>query len=85
MATRKVLPRGNGVMDCTLACCAGGLGSIPAVSKSNVQYSDGFSSSQCKVVGEINEARYYLRDLASPCSIKIIILLLATPSMVKHN
>ena len=70
MATRRVVPRGNRVMDGTLACCAGSLGSIPAVSKSIVQYIDGFSPTQYKVVGEINGARYYLRDLPSPCSIK---------------
>ena len=38
-------PRGNGVMDSTLACCAGGLSLIPTVGKSNVQHSDGFSPS----------------------------------------
>ena len=32
-------------MDSALACCAGSPGSIPAVGKSNVQYSDGFSLS----------------------------------------
>ena len=51
-------PRGNGVMDNALACCAGGLGSIPAVGKSNMQYSDGFSPSLYKVVGERNGARH---------------------------
>ena len=41
-------------MDSALACCAGGPGLIPAVGKSNVclQYSDGFSPSQFKVVGK---------------------------------
>lgn len=34
------VPRSNGVMDSTLADCAGGPGLIPIISKSNVQYSD---------------------------------------------
>ena len=38
--------RGNGVMDSALACCTGSPGSIPAVGKSNAQYSDGFSPSR---------------------------------------
>ena len=41
----RQLPRGNGVIGSALACCAGGRrrpGSIPAVGKSQVQYSDGF-------------------------------------------
>ena len=52
--TKEVMPRGNGIIDRALACCAAGLGSIPAVGKSNVclQYSDGFSPSRYKVVGK---------------------------------
>ena len=40
-------------MDCALACCVGGPGSIPAIGKMQKQfrYSDGFSPSQHKVVG----------------------------------
>ena len=41
----NIYKKGNGVMDSALACCAGSPGSIPAVGKSNVQYSDGFSLS----------------------------------------
>ena len=43
-------------MDSALACCTGGLGSIPAVGKSNVQYSKGFSPSWYQVVGQENGA-----------------------------
>ena len=40
-----ILGRANGVMDSTLACCSGGPGLIPAISKSiKLQYSDVFSS-----------------------------------------
>ena len=53
------VPRGNAVMDSSLASCKSGPGSIPAIGKSNMQYSDGFSPSQYKVVGEINGARQY--------------------------
>ena len=56
-------------MDGALACCADRPGSIPAGSKSNVQYSDGFSTSRYKVVDERNGARHNLRDLAPPRSI----------------
>ena len=56
-------------MDSALACCAGGPGLIPTVGKSNVQYSDGFSPSWYKVVGDRTGARHFVRDLASPCSI----------------
>ena len=62
------LLRGNRVMDSTLACCADGLGWIPAIDKSNMQYSDVFSPSQYKVVGKRNGARHYLHDLALPLS-----------------
>ena len=50
------VPRGNVVINSTLDCCAGGPGSIPAVGQSNVQYSDGFSPSWYKLVGERNGA-----------------------------
>ena len=43
-------------MDSALACCAGGPGSIPAIGKSNVQDSNGFSPSWYKVVGQENGA-----------------------------
>ena len=56
-------------MDSALACCAGGPGLNPVVGKSNVQYSDGFSPSWYKVVGERNGARHYMCDLVPPCSI----------------
>ena len=49
---------------------AGGPGSIPAVGKSKkVQYSDGFSASQEKVVGYWNGTRHNLSGLVSPCGI----------------
>ena len=38
-------------MDSAHYCYTGGLGSIPAADKSNVQYSDVFSPSRYKVVG----------------------------------
>ena len=56
-------------MDSTLACCAGGLGLIPAVGKSikMCKKSGGFSPSRHKVVGHKNGAKHNnLRDLASP-------------------
>ena len=37
-------PRGNGVMDLALAYSADGMGSIPAVGKITLKYSDGFFS-----------------------------------------
>ena len=43
-------------MDSALACCTGSPGSIPALDKSIVQYSDGFSPSRYKVVGTENGA-----------------------------
>ena len=48
------VPRGNGVMDSSLACCAGGPGSIPAIGKSNVccNFQMVFSPSRFKVVGK---------------------------------
>ena len=53
----KYLPRGNGVMDSELADCACSPGSIPpAISKSNMHYSNGFSPSRYKVVGQENGA-----------------------------
>ena len=39
------LLRGNRVMNSALACCADSPGLIPAIGKSNVQYSDGFHPS----------------------------------------
>ena len=50
------MPKVNGVMHSALTSCVGGPGSIPYVGKSNVQYSDGFSPSRYKVVGERNGA-----------------------------
>ena len=38
-------------MDSALACCAGGPGSIPAIGIVELQYSDDFSPSRSKVVG----------------------------------
>ena len=46
-----IKPRGNGVMDSALACCAGGPGSIPAVGKSNFCNIQMVSPSRYKVVG----------------------------------
>ena len=43
-------PRSNGVLVCALACCAGGLGLIPAVGKSSVQYSAVFLPCQHNLV-----------------------------------
>ena len=76
-------PRGNGVMDSSLACCAGG-SLIPAVGKSNVQHSDGFSPSRYMVVGQKKRSQTKkINDLASPCSRNKIIMLPATVSMGK--
>ena len=51
-ASQQKLPRGNGVMDSTLACSAGGPGSIPAVGKSKFAiFRWFFSPSRQKVVG----------------------------------
>ena len=43
-ASLSTLPGGNGVMDSTLACCAGGPGSIPAIGIVELQYSSDFFS-----------------------------------------
>ena len=63
-------------MDGTLACCAGGPGSIPAIDKS------WFSPSRYQVVGK---KWSQTRDLASPCSINNLLILLATPSMGEQS
>ena len=84
---QQQVPRANEVMDSALACCTGGPGSIPAISKSKkvCKNSDGFSPSRHKVVGHKNGARHNnLHDLASPLSRKNI-LKLSTPSMGKHS
>ena len=60
----NVWPTGNGVIDSALTRCE-----WFDSCRWQKQYSDGFSPSQYKVVGERNGARHYLRDLASPCSI----------------
>ena len=57
------------------ACCAGGLGLIPAGNESNVPY----SPSRHKVVGYCSEVRNdNLRDLLPPYS---IVIFLAMPFM----
>ena len=65
------------------ACCAGGPGSIPAIGicKKSL-YSDGFFS-RLAYGGRIKMEpdMRILRDLASPCSKKNIIIILAAPSV----
>ena len=54
-------------MDSVVACHTGGPGSIPAMSKCSLGY---------KVVGKNGASHNNWRDLASPCSYKIIIIII---------
>ena len=66
------LPERHGVMDNAVACHAGGPGLIPAMSK-------WFFPLGHKVVGKNGASHDNWCDLASPCSFKYIIIILATP------
>ena len=62
------LPRGNGVLDSTLASCASGLGLIPAID----QKQRAIFSIPLALRWKENEARHDdTRDIAAPCSLSI--------------
>ena len=85
MKATALCPRGNGVMDSTLACYAGGWGSIPAVgSQQKIVYSNGVSPSWVYELGKKLDPDM-LKWCSSVFNKQIKLKILAAQSVGEHG